>query len=104
VTDEYLKKAEKPPAAGENETRRKLATITCRLVQAGIPLYEVMHLTGHKLLKLVQRYAHLAPDYADRAIQALDAIGRELDTPRGHKAALGLKNPLQTKSTRSSAG
>ena len=50
-------------------------TFASRLVQAGIPLYEVIHLAGHKSLEMVQRYSHLAPDYADRAIQALNAIG-----------------------------
>lgn len=62
-------------------------TFASRLVQAGIPLYEVMHLTGHKSLEMVQRYSHLAPDYADRAIQALNAIGHDLDTPRSRDAA-----------------
>lgn len=62
-------------------------TFTSRLVQAGIPLYEVMHLTGHKSLEMVQRYAHLAPDYADRAIQALNVIGLDLDTLQSRNAA-----------------
>lgn len=34
-----------------------------------------MHLTGHKSLEMVQRYAHLAPDFQDRAILALSADG-----------------------------
>jgi len=62
-------------------------TFASRLVQAGVPLYEVMHLTGHKSLEMVQRYAHLAPDYADRAIQALNAIGHDLDTLQSRDAA-----------------
>ena len=62
-------------------------TFASRLVQAGIPLYEVMHLTGHKSLEMVQRYSHLAPDYADRAIQALNAIGHDLVTPQSRDAA-----------------
>ena len=36
-------------------------TFASRLVQGGVPLYDVMHLTGHKSLQMVQRYAHLAP-------------------------------------------
>jgi integrase len=36
-------------------------TFALRLVQGGVPLYNVMHLTGHKSLEMVQRYAHLAP-------------------------------------------
>jgi len=64
-------------------------TFASRLVQAGIPLYDVMHLTGHKSLEMVQRYSHLAPDYADRAIQALNAIGHNLGTVERQG---GLKN------------
>ncbi len=58
-----------------------------RLVQAGVPLYEVMHMTGRKSLEMVQRYSHLAPDYADRAIQALNAVGHDLVTPVRSDAA-----------------
>jgi len=53
-------------------------TFASRLVQKGIPLYEVMHLTGHKSLEMVQRYSHLAPDYQERAIAALNSYGTEL--------------------------
>lgn len=55
-------------------------TFASRLVQGGVPLYDVMHLLGHKSLKMVQRYAHLAPDYQDKAIQALNAYGHNLGT------------------------
>ncbi len=47
-------------------------TFASRLVQGGVPLYEVMNLTGHKSLSMVQRYAHLAPDFQDAAIRVLD--------------------------------
>ena len=43
-----------------------------RLVQGGVSLYEVMHLTGHKSLEMVQRYSHLAPDFQEGAIAVLD--------------------------------
>ncbi len=62
-------------------------TFASRLVQAGVPLYEVMHLTGHKSLEMAQRYAHLAPDYAERAMQALDAIGHDSGTVNSRNAA-----------------
>jgi len=62
-------------------------TFASRLVQAGVPLYDVMHLTGHKSLEMVQRYSHLGPDYAERAIQALDAFGHDLVTVRNENAA-----------------
>lgn len=62
-------------------------TFASRLVQGGVPLYDVMHLMGHKSLDMVQRYAHLAPDYQTRAIQALDRGGHNLGTPESRSAA-----------------
>jgi len=60
-------------------------TFASRLVQGGVPLYNVMHLTGHKSLSMVQRYAHLAPDFQEGAIQVLDSqrpsIGHNSGTP-----------------------
>ena len=53
-------------------------TFASRLVQGGVPLYDVMHLTGHKSLEMVQRYSHLAPDYQNRAIEALNSFGHTL--------------------------
>jgi len=53
-------------------------TFASRLVQGGVPLFEVMHLTGHKSLSMVQRYAHLAPDFQEGAIRVLD---ERLETP-----------------------
>lgn len=50
-------------------------TFASRLVQQGVSLYEVMHLTGHKSFAMVQRYAHLAPDFQERAIGALNTYG-----------------------------
>lgn len=47
-------------------------TFASRLVQGGVALYEVMHLTGHKSLAMVQRYSHLAPDFQEGAIAVLD--------------------------------
>ena len=62
-------------------------TFASRLVQGGVPLYDVMHLMGHKSLDMVQRYAHLAPDYQDRAIRALDGLGHNLGTLTSREAA-----------------
>ncbi len=50
-------------------------TFASRLVQQGVSLYEVMHLTGHKSFEMVQRYAHLAPDFQEQAIRALNTYG-----------------------------
>jgi len=55
-------------------------TFASRLVQKGISIYEVMHLTGHKSLVMVQCYAHLAPDYQNRAIEALNELRRNFGT------------------------
>ena len=45
-----------------------------------IPLFDVMHLTGHKSLIMVQRYSHLAPDYQEGAIRVLDSRWHDLGT------------------------
>jgi len=58
-------------------------TFASRLVQGGVPLYNVMHLTGHKSLEMVQRYAHLAPEFQEAAIAVLDQ--RPDINPRGVK-------------------
>lgn len=52
-------------------------TFASRLVQQGVSLYEVMHLTGHKSMAMVQRYAHLAPDFQRGAIDKLNAYGTD---------------------------
>jgi integrase len=62
-------------------------TFASRLVQAGVPLYDVGQLLGHKSLEMVQRYAHLAPDYQERAIRALDELGHNLGTVDTQSAA-----------------
>ncbi len=46
-----------------------------------------MHMTGHKSLTMVQRYAHLSPDFQEEAINALDlqnADGRHDNMAVGH--------------------
>ena len=54
---------------------------------AGVSLYEVMHLTGHKSVSMVQRYAHLAPDFQETAIAALEAFGTNRAQPEDGPAA-----------------
>ncbi|WP_420417396.1 tyrosine-type recombinase/integrase [Pacificispira sp.] len=58
-------------------------TFASRLVQGGLPLYHVMQMTGHKSLDMVQRYAHLAPDYQDAAVEVLNRTYRG-DNPKSH--------------------
>jgi integrase len=55
-------------------------TFASRLVQADVPLYKKMHLTGHKSLRMVQWYAHLAPDYQREAFSALERLGHKKGT------------------------
>ena len=55
-------------------------TFASRLVQADVALYKVMNLTGHKSYAMVQRYAHLAPDYQRDAIAAMEALGQQKGT------------------------
>tara|TARA_B100000965_G_scaffold381828_2_gene379637 strand:+ start:1415 stop:2449 length:1035 start_codon:yes stop_codon:yes gene_type:complete len=62
-------------------------TFASRLVQQGVSLYEVMHLTGHKSVSMVQRYAHLAPDFQETAIAALEAFGTNRAQPENEPAA-----------------
>ena len=73
-------------------------TFASRLVQKGVPIYEVMHLKGYKSLVMVQRYAHLVPDYQSRAIAALNDFGRNIGTVdrdvAGDKQAQNGQNPL----------
>lgn len=63
-------------------------TFASRLVQGGVPLYSVMGLTGHKSLEMVQRYAHLSPDYQEDAIRVLDS------RTKNHWHDLGTEKPL----------
>ena len=46
-----------------------------------------MQMMGHKSLVMVQRYAHLAPDYQDRAVHALNRFGYNLGTVEPRDAA-----------------
>jgi integrase len=46
-------------------------TFASRLVMEGIDLYSVSKLLGHHDIKMTQRYAHLGPDYLQRAVDAL---------------------------------
>ena len=69
-------------------------TFASRLVQQGVSLYEVMHLTGHKSVSMVQRYAHLAPDFQERAISALEAYGHKKGTAEKNSGAK-TRNPLK---------
>lgn len=83
-------------------------TFASRLVQQGVSLYEVMHLTGHKSFQMVQRYAHLSPEFQERAIAALEAYGKEereevdscpenIEQTNGHKKGTVPRDPALDK-------
>lgn len=46
-------------------------TFASKLVQAGVSLYVVQKLLGHRSLKTTERYAHLAPSQGQRAVEML---------------------------------
>ena len=49
-------------------------TFASWLVQAGVPLYTVQRIMGHKTIVMTQRYAHLAPDQGAEAARLLSGI------------------------------
>ena len=61
-------------------------TFASHAVMAGIDLYTLAGLLGHKTLNMVQRYAHLAPDYlksaTDRAAAAVFAGNVPQEVPQ----------------------
>jgi integrase len=58
-------------------------TYASHLVMAGVPLYTVGKLLGHKGAGMTARYAHLAPGYLQEAVSVLpdwEGHGQKLDT------------------------
>jgi integrase len=47
-------------------------TFASRLVTAGVPIYDVSKLLGHRSLSMTSRYAHLAPEAFFSAIKTLN--------------------------------
>ena len=64
-----------------------------RLVMAGVSLRAVAELLGHKGLRMVMRYAHLAPGYLSDEVRKLDTftlVDRSTERARkGHGRAKG---------------
>ena len=79
-------------------------TFASRLVQKGIPLYEVMHLTGHKSFDMVQRYAHLGPDFQERAIMALNDDDQDVVENQWHDLGTVDSVPTVAKPSKSLKG
>jgi Phage integrase family len=53
-------------------------TFATRLAQAGIDLYMISKLLGHKDIKMTQRYSHHCPDSLRSGVEVLDRISTEL--------------------------
>lgn len=84
ATRQYRRAAD---AVGLHDTTLHTLRHTCasRLVQAGVPLYSVMHWLGHSGMNVTQRYAHLAKD------QPLHAALEQFERSR----AGGVPNSMQ---------
>jgi hypothetical protein len=52
-------------------------TFATRLVQAGVDLYVVKELLGHKSLKMTMRYAHHYPESLRHGVDVLDRLKDE---------------------------
>ena len=58
-------------------------TCATRMVQAGVDLYKVQRLLGHKSPIMTQRYAHHYPESLRDGVEALD-VGRAVSTNLAH--------------------
>jgi integrase len=65
-------------------------TFATRLVQAGVDLYKVQRLLGHKSPIMTQRYAHHYPESLRDGVEILDQVGTNLVQSAGSPAALGM--------------
>jgi integrase len=65
-------------------------TFATRLVQAGVDIYKVQRLLGHKSPVMTQRYAHHYPESLRDGVEILDHVGTNLGQSAGSPTALGL--------------
>jgi len=59
-------------------------TFATRLVQAGVDLYKVQRLLGHKSPVMTQRYAHHSPESLRDGVAILDRLPREVQSQFSH--------------------
>lgn len=62
-------------------------TFATRLVQAGVDLYKVQRLLGHKSPIMTQRYAHHYPESLREGVEILDQVGTHLVPSEGSSTA-----------------
>lgn len=65
-------------------------TFATRLVQAGVDLYKVQRLLGHKSPIMTQRYAHHYPESLRGGVEILDHMGSKLVQSAGSPTAFGM--------------
>jgi len=65
-------------------------TFATRLVQAGVDLYKVQRLLGHKSPIMTQRYAHHYPESLRDSVEILDQVGTHLVQSAGAPTALSM--------------
>jgi len=65
-------------------------TFATRLVQAGVDLYKVQRLLGHKSPIMTQRYAHHYPESLREGVEILDQVGTHLVQSAGSPTALSM--------------
>ncbi|HSL03374.1 MAG TPA: tyrosine-type recombinase/integrase [Nitrospiraceae bacterium] len=65
-------------------------TFATRLVQAGVDLYKVQRLLGHKSPIMTQRYAHHYPESLRAGVEILDRVGTHLVQSGESPTALGM--------------
>jgi site-specific recombinase XerD len=65
-------------------------TFATRLVQAGVDLYKVQRLLGHKSPIMTQRSAHHYPESLRDGVEILDRVGTDLVQSDGSRTALGM--------------
>ncbi len=62
------------------------------LVMAGVDLYAVGQVLGHRTPRMTQRYAHLSPKYVAGAVGKLDGVFGDV-MPLKSRDSYGTKNP-----------
>jgi len=65
-------------------------TFATRLVQAGVDIYKVQRLLGHKSPVMTQRYAHHYPESLRAGVEILDQVGTNLGQSAESPAVLGM--------------